>query len=117
MARTLISSIRSSIWRLGWRATIIRAHAIAAAAATFNDSAPPAQGDRHPGVAGGQHLGRQPLPLGTEADVAAPASEPSPSPPWATRATRGPGVASTPATVAGGRAKSEPMLARAAFGE
>ena len=31
--------------------------------------------------------------------VAAPASASSPSPPWATRATRGPGVSSTPATV------------------
>ena len=120
--RPRISDIRSEASHVAFLAMAgddIRSQAIAAAAATLSDSAPPrAQRDRQPRVAALEHLGREALALGAEAERSAAPVEP----PRAARRRgrpgprRGAGVASIPAR-AGGWAKIEPMLARTAFGE
>ena len=96
----------------------IRSAAIAAAAATLSDSAPPARsGIVDLDLAGGEHLGGQALALGAEAErrrarqrlqaVAAVGDQRRPAAPASPRPR--------PAPAAG--AKIEPMLARTAFGE
>ena len=96
----------------------IRSHAIAAAAATLSDSAPPGRSGIVTSTSQrSQHLGRQPLALGAEADgrgagqrletLAAVGDERRP------RRRRLARSRPSPAR----RAKIEPMLARTAFGE
>ena len=95
----------------------IRSQAMAAAAATLSDSAPPGRSGI---VTSASHSAStsagRPSRSAPRQSVAAPSSASSPSPPWATSAARGAGVSSTPAR-ARGWAKIEPMLARTAFGE
>ena len=121
--RSRSSSIRSSmiLSRSPRRPpNLSAAGAIAAAAATFSDSAPGPQRDRGGRVAALDHLVGEPLALRSEAErrrapSAAIASSRSP-PPAAVSARRGAGVDSGPSR-RGGLAKIAPIVARTAFGE
>ncbi len=96
-------------------ADAIRCSAIAAAAATFSDSAPSRSGivtrtSQRSTVASGS-----PSRSAPRQTVAALSRASSGSPPWATSAARGSGVASIPPR-SSGSANTAPMLARTACG-
>ena len=121
LASASISAIRSSILGVASRMAgdDIRSQAIAAAAATLSDSAPPGRS----GIVTcdlallARTSAGSPSRSAPRQRVAAPASASSPSPPWATSAARGAGVSLDRRPRASGWAKIEPMLARTAFGE